>query len=107
MENFTCISRALSDPTRVRLVELLQRKSYCVCALAKMLEITQPAVSQHLKVLKEAGLIVPDKKGYWVHYTVNYSIVEAYQKKLRRLFGMGGGEEKCVKRKKSVNIRKN
>ncbi|MBN1957546.1 MAG: winged helix-turn-helix transcriptional regulator [Desulfuromonadales bacterium] len=63
--------KVLSVETRVRMIELLKRRSLCVNALAKILHITPAAVSQHLRVLRDADLVIADKQGYFVHYRVN------------------------------------
>jgi ArsR family transcriptional regulator, arsenate/arsenite/antimonite-responsive transcriptional repressor len=63
--------RALSAPSRLKIIELLQIHPYCVRALTVRLDISQPAVSQHLAVLKRAGLVEADKEGTMVHYRVN------------------------------------
>jgi len=65
--------RAIGDDTRLKIMKLLLENDLCVGALARMLEISKPAVSQHLKVLREAGLVKGDKRGYWTHYEVNRS----------------------------------
>ncbi|MFO7820286.1 MAG: metalloregulator ArsR/SmtB family transcription factor, partial [Halanaerobacter sp.] len=62
--------KALADKKRLKIVELLLKKDYCVKALAKEVEMSESAVSQHLKRLREVGLIVGEKRGYWVHYVV-------------------------------------
>ncbi len=66
---------ALSDPTRLRLLKHLCRDCHgqAVCGnyLATVLEITPSAVSQHLKVLKNAGLVIGERRGYFVHYKIN------------------------------------
>jgi ArsR family transcriptional regulator, arsenate/arsenite/antimonite-responsive transcriptional repressor len=64
--------KALSDPTRFRIVELLSRKDcfLCVNALSNILEVSASAVSQHLKILKQAGIVHGERKGYHVHYSV-------------------------------------
>lgn len=64
------LCRALSVPNRVRLVGALRNGPLCVGALAARLGITQGAVSQHLKVLREAGLVRPQKIGYFTHYVL-------------------------------------
>ena len=75
IEQQAAIFAALSDPTRLRLVKHLCREchgeSVCVNYLAAMLEITASAVSQHLKVLKNAGLVMSERRGYYVHYRIN------------------------------------
>jgi len=63
--------RALSAPSRLKIMEILQAHPYCVSALTVRLDISQPAVSQHLAVLKRAGLVEADKEGTMVHYRVN------------------------------------
>lgn len=62
--------RALSDKTRLKIIDLLLESEYCVGALAKQLEISEPSVSQHLKVLRQSGLVRGEKRGYWTHYIV-------------------------------------
>ena len=61
------IFRVLSVETRVRMIALLKQRSLCVNALAKTLNITPAAVSQHLRVLRDADLVIADKQGYFVH----------------------------------------
>jgi DNA-binding transcriptional ArsR family regulator len=65
--------KVLSDPTRLRLVKLLgvHEGSLCVNALAHKLGVTQSAVSQHLRVLRQAGLVHGDRRGYRVHYSLD------------------------------------
>ena len=76
---------ALADPTRLRLVKLLCRQrdpdALCVNALARLLGVTQSAVSQHLRVLRAIGLVKGERRGYHIHYFVNQDVVE----KCRRL----------------------
>jgi arsenate reductase (thioredoxin) len=62
------LARALGDPLRWRIVELLATEQLCVAHLAEELAVGQPLVSHHLKVLREAGLIEPDRYRYWTYY---------------------------------------
>ncbi len=72
MEEFTRVMKALSDPNRVKIVKMLQRKpKMCVCEVQAALGIAQPTVSNHLKVLEEAGLVVHEKAGLWVNYSAS------------------------------------
>jgi ArsR family transcriptional regulator len=68
MKAFTKVMRALSDPNRVKIIKLLQQKSMCVCELQAALQIAQPSVSKHLKILEEADLVDYQKDGLWVNY---------------------------------------
>ena len=65
------VLKALSDENRLLILRLLGRRDYCVRALARQLGISQAAVSQHLKVLREAELVAGEKRGYFVHYQVD------------------------------------
>ncbi len=68
MKEFTKVMKALSDPNRVKIIKLLEQRSMCVCELRAALDIAQPTVSKHLKVLEEAGLVDFSKDGLWVNY---------------------------------------
>lgn len=63
--------KILSCETRVAIINLLKRGSKKVTEIADILEVSQPAISQHLKVLKSADLVADQKDGYWVSYSLN------------------------------------
>jgi ArsR family transcriptional regulator len=69
--NDLIILKAVADDTRLKIIKLLLLHNYCVGALAKQLDISEAAVSQHIKILKEANLLTGEKRGYFTHYTVN------------------------------------
>ena len=65
--------RALGDPVRLRLVSLIgahQGGEVCVCDLTAAFNLTQPTISHHLKVLREAGIIDSERRGTWVYYSL-------------------------------------
>jgi ArsR family transcriptional regulator, arsenate/arsenite/antimonite-responsive transcriptional repressor len=64
------VFKVLSDETRFKLINLLLTHDLCVGALAHHLGISEAAVSQHLKQLREVGLVKGEKRGYWTHYMV-------------------------------------
>jgi len=68
MKAFTKVMKALADPSRVKMIKLLQQKTMCVCELQAALKLAQPTVSKHLKILEEAGLVDYKKDGLWVNY---------------------------------------
>ncbi|UCF82538.1 MAG: winged helix-turn-helix transcriptional regulator [Desulfobacteraceae bacterium] len=68
MKAFIKVMKALSDPNRVKIVKMLQHKTMCVCEMQEALQIAQPTVSKHLKILEEAGLVISSKDGQWVNY---------------------------------------
>ena len=63
--------KALGDKTRFDLLNLLLTHNLCVGALARRLGLSEAAISQHLKQLREAGLVKGEKRGYWTHYVVD------------------------------------
>ncbi len=68
MKHFVKVMKALSDPSRVKIMKMLQHKTMCVCELRAVLGVAQPTVSKHLKILEEAGLVRSEKEGLWVNY---------------------------------------
>jgi len=68
METFLCVFKALGNGTRWQIIGLLRPGPLCVNALACRLKVSQPAVSQHLKLLEQAGLVRGEKIGLQVHY---------------------------------------
>lgn len=71
MKEFVKVMKALSDPNRVKIIKMLQHRSLCVCEMQAALKIAQPTVSNHLKVLEDAGLVSSVKNGLWVNYSVS------------------------------------
>ncbi len=71
MKKFIGVMKALSDPNRVKLLKLLQRRDMCVCEIQAALGIAQPTVSKHLKALEAAGLVEGVKEGLWVNYSLS------------------------------------
>jgi ArsR family transcriptional regulator len=68
MREFIKVMKALSDPNRVKMIKMLQRKVMCVCEIKEALGLAQSSASKHLKILEEAGLIAFSKEGLWVNY---------------------------------------
>lgn len=68
MKPFISVMKALSDPNRIKIIKMLERKELCVCELTAALGIAQPTVSKHLKQLEDAGLVEYRKDGPWVNY---------------------------------------
>lgn len=63
--------KALCEPSRCRIVTLLSERAYCVSALATLLGISAPAVSQHLRILRDSGIVYCEKYGYHTHYKLD------------------------------------
>ena len=97
VEKLVEIFKALSDPTRLRLVKLLgdcepgvcQGGPLCVNALAHQLGVTQSAVSQHLRILRQAGLVRGSRRGTFMHYSLDPEGLDKYRHVLRDTLGEG------------------
>jgi len=64
----TEVLRALAEPMRWRILQQLADEELCVCHLVEMLEVAQPLVSHHLRVLRDAGLVETERVRYWTYY---------------------------------------
>ncbi len=69
--------RALAEPLRWRIVELLAREELCVCHLVDELGVNQPLVSHHLRALREAGIVESERFRYWTYYRLRPEGLEA------------------------------
>jgi ArsR family transcriptional regulator, arsenate/arsenite/antimonite-responsive transcriptional repressor len=99
IEEITKICKALSDPTRFKIFLLLNSGVFCVNAIVNFLQVSQPAVSQHLKILREAGLVKIEKRGYWVHYSSNHEKIDKFLKDFPTILKLKGGEKYVQKNK--------
>jgi ArsR family transcriptional regulator len=73
------VFKALGDPVRLRLVSLIgahQGGEVCVCELTDAFDLTQPTISHHLKVLREAGIITSERRGTWVYYRLEPAVLD-------------------------------
>jgi Predicted transcriptional regulators len=79
------ILKAIADENRMNILTLLLQNNYCVRALAKKMKISEAAVSQHLKILREAEVVVGVRKGYFVHYCVNGQTLHDLAQELEKM----------------------
>ena len=97
VEKLAEIFKALSDPTRLRLIKLLSEcssqpgncggRSLCVNALTNNLGVTQSAVSQHLRILRQVGLVRGERHGQKVHYSLDQDGLDKYKASLEEILG--------------------
>ena len=71
-QRMATIAKALGDPVRLQLVDVLRKHAgkVCVCELVPLFDLSQPTVSHHLKVLREAGIVGSERQGLWAYYFV-------------------------------------
>ena len=92
------VFHALSDPKRLRILEILRSGECCVCDLAGSLEMRQSLLSFHLRTLRDAGLVSDRKEGRWVHYALNEAALKDardYVTELTRDAKRGAGFQCC------------
>ena len=76
-QNRAVIFKALGDENRWKILDILKGGEKCACVLLNKLEISQPTLSHHMKILCDAGLVTGRKEGKWTHYSINKPGVEA------------------------------
>jgi ArsR family transcriptional regulator len=71
-ERMAIVAKALGDPIRMQLADVLRKHAgkVCVCELVPLFDLSQPTVSHHLKVLREAGIVESERQGLWAYYYV-------------------------------------
>lgn len=87
---------ALSDPTRLRLLLTLRKGERCVCDLMDATDAAQSRVSFHLKVLKDAGLLLDRRAGRWVHYRVDPEALAEIEEVLSQLEPAADAAPRCA-----------
>lgn len=71
IEKLADIFKLLGDKNRLTIVSSLREREMCVCELVELLETSQPNISQHIRKLKDAGLLKEARKGQWIYYSLN------------------------------------
>ncbi|VBB08890.1 arsr-type transcription regulator hth motif [Lucifera butyrica] len=86
MTGLADVFKALGDETRLEIIHMLLGREMCVCDIFSAVNISQPAVSHHLKVLKQAGIVCDKREGKWIYYSMNpeaFDLIEDYMKNIR------------------------
>ena len=107
------LMKVLAVGTRARIVELLKGRALCVNALAARLDVTQGAVFQHLRIMRDAGLVIAEKRGYYVHYRLNEKTLAAWRARVDQLLDPNPGtctgtkgDRKCAAAKRKSKAAK-
>ncbi|BCA84512.1 transcriptional regulator [Enterococcus saigonensis] len=87
-EEMTIVLKALGDPNRLKIIDLLSGGSLCACDLLQHFDFTQPTLSHHMKVLEKAGVVVVKKEGIWHHYKLTERFVTAFMQSMLQLFSI-------------------
>jgi len=97
LERIAKLLKILSARRRLRIVQLLKDRALCVNALALRLGVTPGAVSQHLRVMRDAGLVIDEKRGYFVHYRLNEKTLAMCRSALADLLAPTRASRRCTK----------
>ena len=89
------IFKALSDPKRVKIVDMLSCGEMCACVLLKCFEITQPTLAHDMKVLSEAGIVTSRREGKKTYYALNRELLEKVSVRLREMLKEEPKNGKC------------
>ncbi|MCI5751719.1 MAG: metalloregulator ArsR/SmtB family transcription factor [Oscillospiraceae bacterium] len=79
------IFKAFCDENRIRILQLLQGGEKCACMLLEEMNITQPTLSHHMKILCDSGIVIGRKEGKWMHYSISEAGIEYAQEYLTSL----------------------
>ncbi|MBN2108160.1 MAG: winged helix-turn-helix transcriptional regulator [Deltaproteobacteria bacterium] len=97
MRELLKVLKAAGDKNRLRILKMLEQKPMCVCELAAVLGITQPSVSKHLSLLKEAGLVSDEREGQWIEYRLCQERINQYAPLILRQLKAWVNDDTCVK----------
>ncbi|PLT28192.1 ArsR/SmtB family transcription factor [Peribacillus deserti] len=71
IETAANLLKVLGDKTRLTMVKIMSEHECCVCEFVDLFDMTQPAISQHLRKLKDSGLVKETRRGHWIFYSLN------------------------------------
>lgn len=91
--DYAVIFKALSDETRLKIVEMLSCGEMCACDILEYFKITQPTLSYHLKILTDSNLVISRKDGIWIRYSINKELVESVKEFWNQI---SLGKEDCI-----------
>ena len=104
MRELIKVFKALSDETRIRMLELLSQGELCVCEIMQALEISQTRASRNLGILRDAGLLQDRRDGQWVHYSVRKEVATEYLKLLELVTSLLKEDQTLVEDKKRLKM---
>jgi ArsR family transcriptional regulator len=84
-QKMLCIFKALSDENRIRIFKMLRSGEKCACKLLEELNISQPTLSHHMKILCDAGIVTGRKEGKWTHYSISCDGVRLVRELMKEL----------------------
>lgn len=100
MENkkIAAMFKAFGDENRIQILQLLKNGEKCACHLLEEMNITQPTLSHHMKILCDAGIVIGRKEGKWMHYSISGEGLSEIESYLAQLSSEKTGEKWCCKK---------
>lgn len=87
------IFKAMSDETRLKIIDMLSCDELCACDILEEFEVTQPTLSYHMKILTESGLVKARRDGAWMRYTLNMELIGSLKLFMERI---SSDKDDCV-----------
>ena len=88
IESLAEVYKVFSDPTRLKIIKLLSDHRFlCVNAITSKLNVTQSAVSQHLRILRQIGMVTSERRAFHIHYTLNKDMLKSYRQQVKKILG--------------------
>ena len=94
-QDMAAVFKALSDENRIRILKMLHSGEKCACKLLNELNISQPTLSHHMKILCDAGIITGRKEGKWMHYSICCEGVRKIRDLMRELLSAENTPAEC------------
>ena len=91
------VFRAFCDINRLMILEMLRNGERCACILLEKLDISQPTLSHHMKILCDSGIVVPRKVGKWTYYSISAKGSERAKEMLTTLTSVTESDDGCCK----------
>ena len=89
------IFKSLSDENRIQIIKILRSGEKCACKLLDELQISQPTLSHHMKILCDAEIVNSRKEGKWMHYSINHDSLNMMTLILHELLGTNSSADHC------------
>jgi ArsR family transcriptional regulator len=95
MEQLTQIFKALGDETRLEIVRMLLGRELCVCDILAAFAVSQSTISHHLKILKQAGLLIDRRDGKWIYYSIHVEVIKVAKGFLQTVIAKSATKARC------------
>lgn len=102
-ENLSFVLKAMADPNRMKIIDLLSYSSMCACDVLKHFDFTQPTLSHHMKVLEKAEIVSVNKQKQWHYYSLNEEFVQEFMRSMAHLLSDSGTDCLCQSKETQEN----